>query len=142
MQLSPRDKLEWILTDAKQLGLLRNPKRELIDYIQQMMALEGRQIKRDSIRRQLDRIIAHYMQTGAQARSGKTYMKYIDAFLKELHNKLPATGLVQHVAAEFLTLEDARIYAEGVPVLLPVPNPRTGLITVYRLHSHPATAAA
>lgn len=127
--------ITWILEDAQRQGLLTNPRTQLINYIHNRILDEGRTIKRDSVRRQVDRIIAYYKGKASQSRRGTTYMQYIADFIKEIRFQVETCGAVENVAADFLELEQARIYAEDITVLTIVPDPDQGVFTVYRLQS-------
>ena len=85
-------------------------------------------------------MIAYYSETGAQARSGKRYLKYLEIILKERFERafVTAHALGGGVAQRFLTLEDAKIYAEPVPSILKIYfDPETKLWYVLRYPSEP-----
>jgi hypothetical protein len=116
-------------------------KKELAREIQELIRIyEGREVKFESVYRNINRMISYYYETGAQARSGKRYLKYLEIIFKNAFERARDTAeiLGQGIAQRFLTLEDARIYAEDVPNILKIyPDPESKLWVIMRYPSQP-----
>ena len=113
-------------------------KKELAREIKQLIELhEHKEIKEESILRNINRMIAYYEGTGAQARSGKKYLKYLEIILQERFNFAyeTAISLGGGVAQRFMTLEDARIYIADIEILKVYFNPQDKLFYVFRFPS-------
>jgi len=137
-----RDTLEWFNKDGQLYQEYSNRwKRELAEEIRTLIRYyENKEVKLESVIRNLNRMISYYYETGAQARSGKRYLKYLEIILKERFERAftVAHALGGGVAQRFLTLEDARIYAEQVPQILKIYfDPETKLWYVFRYPSEP-----
>lgn len=130
-----RDIFEWLKEEATREGIInRNWKEEMIDYIYEEMKKEGKEVKKASIRRNLNRMIAFYYETGAQARSGKRYLHYIEKYINNVYEeylKLPNVS----VAASFLEIEHARDYKGEIEVLKILPNMREKVFDIIRVDS-------
>jgi hypothetical protein len=114
-------------------------KRELAREIKRLIELhENREVKEESILRNINRMIAYYQESGAQARSGKKYLKYLEMILQERFNTAfeVAFSLGGGIAQRFLTLEDARIYVSDISVLKIYFDPSSKLFVVLRFPSH------
>lgn len=113
-------------------------KKELAREIKQLIELhEQKEIKEESILRNINRMIAYYEETGAQARSGKRYLKYLEIILQERFNLAyeTAVSLGGGVAQRFMSLEDARLYIADIEVLKVYFNPEDKLFYVFRFPS-------
>jgi hypothetical protein len=116
----------------------QNWKKQLAKEIKQLIELyENREVKEESILRNINRMIAYYEGTGAQARSGKKYLKYLEMILQERFNLAFETAftLGGGIAQRFMTLEDARIYVSDIAVLKIYFDPQTKLFVVLRYPS-------
>jgi len=126
-----KEVFEWIQTTGIENGFFsKNWKEDLINYIQKEMQKEGKIVKKESIRRNLNRMIAYYYETGSQARSGRKYLKYIENLFNEYKEVLVNTNY--NIAQYFLTTEEARIYRGNIPVLIDLPDFDTKTITIWR----------
>jgi endonuclease IV len=117
-----------------------NWKRELAREIKQVIELlEDRTVKEESILRNINRMLAYYEQSGAQARSGQRYLKYLEIILQEKFDAAFALatfkGEVGGIAQRFQTLEEARLYVEDIEVLKIYFDPHTKLFVVLRFDS-------
>ena len=134
-----RDALRLLREEYVEYGIVKEPwKNWLAAYIQERMYIEeGKKVKFESIIRNINRMIAYYEQSGAQARSGKKYLRYIEDLLSEISlvNHQLAYSLGGGVANRFLTLEDARHYQAGISVLKIVFDPAEKLFVVLRFPS-------
>jgi hypothetical protein len=113
-------------------------KRELAREIKYLIELYvHKEVKEDSVLRNLNRMIAYYEQTGAQSRSGKKYLKYLEMILQERFNYAYETAysLGGGIAQRFMTLEDARLYVSDIPVLKIYFNPDDKIFYVLRYPS-------
>jgi hypothetical protein len=113
-------------------------KRELAKEIKQLIELhEHKEVKEESVIRNINRMIAFYLETGAQARSGKRYLKYLEMILQERFNFALETALSLGggIAQRFLTIEDARLYVSDIQVLKIYFDPSTKLFVVLRFPS-------
>jgi len=130
-----RNIFEWFSNEAIKEGIVSKKwKDDLIDYIYEEMKTEGRVIKKASIRRNLNRMLAFYYDKGIQARSGRRYLKYIEKFLKSVYEEylqLPNAN----IAAHFLEIEHARDYKTDIEVLKIVPNVEVKTFDIIRLPS-------
>lgn len=128
-----REVFKWMQTTGIQKGFIRKDwKGQLIDFIYEEMKKEGKEVKRESIRRNINRMIAYYFETGAQARSGKQYLKYLEKFITSMQESFELAGA--HRAQYFLTLEDAKIYTGDITVLFEMPSWKDKMIVVYRYY--------
>lgn len=126
-----KEVFEWIQTTGIEKGYFsRKWKDDLVNYIYEEMLAEGREVKKASIRRNLNRMISYYYETGAQARSGKRYLQYIKKLFDKFNEELKLAGY--EVAQYFLTTEEARLYRAEITVLVDMPDFKTKTITVYR----------
>jgi len=130
-----KDVFEWLQNEAIREGIVsKRWKDDLIDYIYEEMKKEGKEVKKASIRRNINRMIAFYYDKGIQARSGKRYLKYIEGFIEDIYEDylaLPNTS----IAAHFLELEHARDYKADIEVLKIVPNMQMKTFDILRLPS-------
>jgi hypothetical protein len=113
-------------------------KRELAKEIKQLIELhEHKEVKEESVLRNINRMIAYYTESGAQARSGKRYLKYLETILQERFNFALETAysLGGGIAQRFMTLEEARIYVSDIDVLKIFFDPQTKLFVVLRFPS-------
>ncbi len=136
---------EWLQTIGVEEGYIRKDwKSELIEYIWQKMKEEGKEVKKESIRRNLNRMIAFYYNTGAQARSGKLYWKYIESWylenVKQVWETRMMIDLNCSLVAHFLKLEHAKDYKSEINVLFIVPNLETETIDIWRYYPEPKIA--
>ena len=130
-----RDIFEWFSNEAVKEGIVsRKWKDDLIDYIWEEMKREGKEVKKASVRRNINRMIAFYYDKGIQARSGKRYLKYIEKFLKSVYEEYLALPNVS-IAAHFLEIEHARDYKADIEVLKIVPNTEVKTFDIIRLSS-------
>jgi hypothetical protein len=116
----------------------QNWKKQLAREIKELIkTYENREVKEESILRNINRMIAYYEQRTAQARSGKKYLKYLEIILQERFNLAfeIAFSLGGGVAQRFLSLEDARIYVSDIAVLKIYFDPQTKLFVVLRYPS-------
>ena len=113
-------------------------KKQLANEIRQLILIyENKEVKIESIIRNINRMIAYYEQRTAQARSGRKYLKYLEMILQERFNYAfeTAFSLGGGIAQRFLTLEDARIYVSDIPVLRIYFDPSQKLFVVLRFPS-------
>jgi hypothetical protein len=113
-------------------------KKELAREIKQLIELyEHKEVKEESIIRNINRMIAYYEGTGSQARSGRKYLKYLEIILQERFNIAheAAISLGGGIAQRFLRLEDARLYIIDIDVLKIYFNPQDKLFYVFRFPS-------
>jgi len=130
-----KDIFEWFKTEAVKEGIISKKwKDDLIDYIYEEIKAGGKEVKKSSIRRNLNRMLAFYYETGAQARSGKRYLKYIEKFLRHTYEQYLQLPNVS-IAAHFLELEHARDYKADIEVLKIVPNTEVKTFDIIRLPS-------
>lgn len=128
-----REVFKWMQTTGIQKGFIRKDwKGQLIDFIYEEMKKEGKEVKRESIRRNINRMIAYYFETGTQARSGKQYLKYLEKFITSLQETFELAGAIK--AQYFLSLEDAKLYVGDITVLYEMPSWRDKMIVVYRYY--------
>jgi len=146
MPLNPREDFE-IIKDV--LNLIKTEyieygeypeawKKELAKEIKQLIELyEHKEVKEESILRNINRMIAYYEGTGSQARSGKRYLKYLEIILQERFNMAyeTAISLGGGVAQRFMRLEDARLYISDIEILKVYFNPQDKLFYVFRFPS-------
>jgi hypothetical protein len=137
-----KDMFDWIKTEGiayEEYSTLW--KKELAREIQELIRIhEGREVKFESVYRNVNRMISYYYGTGAQARSGKRYLPYLEIIFKERYQMSLAISqsLGHGIAHRFLSLEDARIYAEDVPNILKIyPDPESKLWVILRYPSGP-----
>jgi hypothetical protein len=135
-----RDMFEWIKTEGiayEEYGT--QWKKQLAGEIRELIRIcENREVKFESVYRNINRMISYYYETGAQARSGRRYLKYLEIIFKERYQKNLAISqsLGQGIAQRFLSLEDARIYAQDVPNILKIyMDPESELWVVLRYPS-------
>ena len=125
---------EWFKTEAVKEGIISKKwKDDLIDYIYEEIKAEGKEVKKSSIRRNLNRMLAFYYETGAQARSGKRYLKYIEKFLRHTYEQYLQLPNVS-IAAHFLEIEHARDYKADIEILKIVPNVQTKTFDIIRYY--------
>lgn len=128
-----KEVFEWIKTSGVERGFIRKDwKGQLIDFIYEEMKREGREVKKESIRRNINRMIAFYYETGAQARSGKQYLKYLEKFITSIQESFELAGAMR--AQYFLTLEEARLYVGEITVLYEFPSWKDKMFIVYRYY--------
>lgn len=131
--------INYIANPPQQLGRSYNEmRRALIDYVWERMRVEKPSLKRDSVRRNIDRIIAYYTEKGTQSRSGLKYAEHIKQFFREINIAVQTSQASTNIAAEFLTYDEAMLYSGDITVLIPVPDPDTETIRVYRFQQSPA----
>jgi hypothetical protein len=134
-----RDIFELLRTEYVKYGEYSDIwKKELAREIKQLIELyEHKEVKEESVLRNINRMIAYYEHTGAQARSGKRYLKYLEIILQERFNIAyeTAISLGGGVAQRFMTLEDARLYVNDIEVLKIYFNPSDKLFYVFRFPS-------
>lgn len=114
---------------AEQRGLIANWKKTLAEYI---YSERGGNVKMSSIIRNINRMIAYYKETGAQARSGKEYLPYIYKYVDKLKNSFELMGATP--TQYFVTVSDAKLYAGEIPVLHIFPDVETQSIVVLRYY--------
>jgi len=136
---------EWLQTIGVEEGYIKKDwKSELIEYIQRKMAEEGKVVKKESIRRNLNRMLAYYYNTGAQARSGKKYWSYIESWYLENIKQVWETRIMIDPncapVGSFLKLEHAKDYRGEINVLFIVPNLEEETIDIWRYYPEPAFA--
>jgi hypothetical protein len=116
----------------------QNWKKQLAREIKRLIELyENKEVKEESVLRNINRMIAYYEGTGAQARSGKKYLKYLEMILQERFNIAleVATSLGGGIAQRFLTLQDARVYISDISVLKVYFDTQTKLFVILRYPS-------
>ncbi|MEM5867462.1 MAG: hypothetical protein QXG39_06050 [Candidatus Aenigmatarchaeota archaeon] len=129
-----REIFEWIKTTGVERGFFkRDWKSDLISYIYEEMRAEGKEIKIESVRRNINRMVAYYYNTGAQARSGRVYLEYIKKLFLKFNEQVILTGGTP--AKYFLSVEEARLYRGEITALLDLPDFTSKAITIYRLPS-------
>ncbi|MGB9809316.1 MAG: hypothetical protein ACPLSA_04660, partial [Caldanaerobacter sp.] len=65
-----RDFFEWVKNEGVKDGYVRSDwKSELIDYIYEKKQQEGEAVRKESIRRNINRMLAYYYEQGGQVRS-------------------------------------------------------------------------
>jgi hypothetical protein len=116
-------------------------KKQLAEEIRQMIEIfENKKVKFESVYRNINRMISYYEQTGAQARSGKRYLRHLEFIMKEKFQRALTVAQMMGggVAQRFLTIEDARAYAGDIPEVLKIYfDPETKLWVVLRYPSKP-----
>jgi len=129
-----RDIFEWFSNEAVKEGIVSKKwKDDLINYIYEEMKAEGKVIKKASIRRNFNRMLAFYYDKGIQARSGKRYLKYIEKFLKHTYEQYLQLPNVS-IAAHFLEIEHARDYKADIEILKILPNVQTRTFDIIRYY--------
>jgi hypothetical protein len=135
-----RDFFEWIKGEGVREGYIgKNWKDELIDYIYEKKVEEGEPVKKESIRRNLNRMLAYYYEQGGQVRSGRKYWRYIEDWWREkVYNEWETRRVydpnTQRIG-RFNRLEHARDYTKDVNVLYVVPNINQNVFYVYRFYA-------
>lgn len=131
-----REVFEWIKTTGVEQGYFRKDwKNHLVEIIQEEMRKEGIITKKESIRRNLNRMISFYYGTGAQARSGARYLKYLQRHFDTINVAFCDMGAT--IAQYFLTTEEARLYRGEITVLRDVPDFARKSIVIYRMPFSP-----
>jgi anaerobic selenocysteine-containing dehydrogenase len=134
-----RDALRLLREEYVIHNIIPEPWKDwLAAYIMdRMYTEEKKRVKYESVIRNINRMIAYYEQSGAQARSGKRYLRYIEDIFSEiyLHAHQLAYSLGGGVANRFMTLEDAREYQAGISVLKIFFDPVEKLFVVLRFPS-------
>jgi hypothetical protein len=137
-----KDMLNWIQKEGIEYEEYSTLwKKELAREIQELIQIyENKKVKFESVYRNVNRMISYYYETGAQARSGRRYLKYLEIIFKERYqmSMLISQSLGHGIAHRFLSLEDARVYAEDVPNILKIyPDPESKLWVILRYPSGP-----
>lgn len=128
-----REVFKWLETTGVERGFVRKDwKGQLIDYIYNEMRKEGKEVKKESVRRNVNRMLAFYFETGAQARSGRQYQKYLEKFITSIQEAFELAGAMR--AQYFLTLEEARLYVGEITVLYEMPSWRDRMFIIYRYY--------
>lgn len=128
-----KEVFKWLETSGIEQGFVRRDwKGQLIDFIYEEMKREGREVKKESIRRNLNRMIAYYYESGSQARSGKLYLKYLEKFITSIQESFELVGAMR--AQYFMTLEEAKLYKGEITVLYEMPSWRDKMFIVYRYY--------
>lgn len=91
-------------------GYFQEIKPVLTEYIAKELG-----IKKESARRNLNRMYNYYADTGRQARSGKEYIPIIQKFLQNMNNSIMANG--GEFVGIFPSEMDAMMYKANLPVL-------------------------
>jgi len=134
-----RDIFELIRTEYAEYGEYSQLwKRELAKEIKTLIELhEHKEVKEESVLRNINRMIAYYTESGSQARSGKKYLKYLELILQERFNNAleVALSLGGGIAQRFLTINDARLYVADIQVLKIYFDPKSKLFVVLRFPS-------
>jgi hypothetical protein len=134
-----RDIFELLKTEYIEYGeYSHNWKKNLAREIKNLIELhEHKEVKEESVLRNINRMIAYYTESGSQARSGKRYLKYLEIILQERFNIAyeTAISLGGGIAQRFLRLEDARLYISDLAVLKVYFNTKDKLFYVFRLPS-------
>jgi hypothetical protein len=129
---------EWIRVEGVMYGEYSMQwKRDLAREIQEMIRIyEGREVKFESVYRNLNRMISYYDNTGAQARSGRKYLPYLEnIFNRHYQRALTASRITGGgIAHRFLDLQSARIYASDIPVLKIYPHPDSRTFEILRIY--------
>ena len=138
---------EWLQSKhAEEYISANNWKEELIEYIYEQIKEEGKEVKKESIRRNLNRMLAFYFDTGAQARSGKRYWEYIERWYNEkVKSRWEERMLIDPnatIVAKFLKVEHAVDYKADIEVLYIVPDFETMTIDIYRYYPEPTLLRA
>jgi hypothetical protein len=135
-----KDFFNWIGNEGVKGGYIREDwKGELVDYIYERKVQEGEVVKKESIRRKINRMLAFYNEQGGQVRSGRKYWRYIEEWFKEkVVNEWevrkayePSTQRI----GRFRRLEHARDYAKNINALHIVPNINQNVFYVYRYYA-------
>ncbi|MGC9080053.1 MAG: hypothetical protein ACP5G1_04920, partial [Nanopusillaceae archaeon] len=117
---------EWIKNEGVKGGYIREDwKGELVDYIYERKQQEGEIVKKESIRRNINRMLAYYYEQGEQVRSERKYWRYIEEWYKEKvvnewETRKAYNPNTQRIA-RFQRLEHARDYAKNINALHIVP---------------------
>ncbi|MEM5882340.1 MAG: hypothetical protein QXS69_02670 [Candidatus Aenigmatarchaeota archaeon] len=128
-----RETFIWFEKWGVERGFLtENWKKDLAKLIWTEMQKEGKEVKLQSVYRNLNRMISYYFDTGAQARSGRTYLPYIEKIVMRIYEDYFGAG--GEIAKYFLTYEEAKLYQSDLSVLHIVPDPRTKTIVVIRYY--------
>jgi hypothetical protein len=134
-----RDVFELLKTEYIEYGeYSQNWKKNLAREIKNLIELhEHKEVKEESVLRNINRMIAYYTESGSQARSGKRYLKYLEIILQERFNIAyeTAISLGGGIAQRFLRLEDARLYIADINILKIYFDPKTKLFVVLRFPS-------
>jgi len=137
-----KDIFDWIKTEGTAYEEYGTQwKKQLAEEIRELIRIhENREVKFESVYRNINRMISYYEKTGAQARSGRRYLKYLEIIFRERYQMslIISQSLGHGIAHRFLTLEDARIYAQDVPNILKIyPDPESKLWVILRYPSGP-----
>ncbi|MGC9077123.1 MAG: hypothetical protein ACP5HT_07820, partial [Conexivisphaera sp.] len=108
-------------------------------YIYERKQQEGEIVKKESIRRNINRMLAYYYEQGGQVRSGRKYWRYIEEWYKEKvvnewETRKAYNPNTQRIA-RFQRLEHARDYAKNINALHIVPNVNQNVFYVYRYYA-------
>lgn len=132
-----RDIFDWIQKEALQYGDYSGKwKDELSEEIVEYYKQRGKVIKKESVKRNINRMIAYYFQTGSQARSGRRYLEAISEILAKKYKKNLEIAWTSEggIAQEFLILQDARLYVQDIPVLRTYFDPEKKTWVVLRIY--------
>lgn len=133
-----KNMFDWIQTEGIAYGEYGAQwKRQLAEEIQQLIYVhEGRQVKFESVYRNVNRMISYYYGTGAQARSGRRYLPYLENVFSQHYQRALTSSRITGggVAHRFLDLQSARIYASDIPVLKIYPHPDSRMFEVFRIY--------
>ena len=136
-----REMFIWFEKRAYEQYFIETPKWKdwLVEQLYKKFWDEGKNVKKESIRRNLNRMIAYYTGQSKQARSGIKYLPYIYEIIDEWKEQLELKGIR---AKEFITVEEMEIlgYAPHRDnflnyILVSVPDRKSLTIVVYRLPS-------
>jgi len=123
----------WIENEGVPEGYFtQNWKKDLASIIWRELQEEGKEVKFESVYRNINRMIAYYFDTGAQARSGKKYLPYIEKIMNQIYQDYMDVG--GEITKYFLTYEEAKYYQSGLSVLHIVPDPKSKTLTVIRYY--------
>lgn len=132
-----KDIFDWIQKEASQYGDYSGKwKDELSEEIVEYYRQRGKEVKKESVYRNINRMIAYYFQTGSQARSGRRYLEAISEILAKKYKKNLEIAWTSEggIAQEFLKLQDARLYVQDIPVLRIYFDPEKKTWVVLRIY--------
>jgi hypothetical protein len=135
-----RDFFEWLKNEGVKGGYIKEDwKRELVDYIYEKKQQEGVTVKKESIRRNINRMLTYYYEQGGQVRSGRKYWRYIEGWYKEkVVNEWETRKVYDpntQKIARFQRLEHARDYTKNINALHIVPNINQNVFYIYRYYA-------
>ncbi len=129
-----KETFTWFKKDGQEQGVVgKNWKSNLANYIYEEMRKEGKNIKRESVLRNLNRMINYYEGTGKQARTGKTYLPYIGRYFERMREAFLSAG--GRLSSYWRTNAEARAYRGEIPSLKTLPDFPASALGMYRFGS-------